>query len=324
MKMYSILKYSVFIVFLSALLGVHCQKDVEFFRAYPPSVTEIRQTLAQVPDPTTRSLFTLQNLRRDTVLTTSGGLRLILSDPESLFQDALSGAPVSCSACANLTLEVIEVVKKGDMLARELPAATQQGDPLECAFMVFLKFSCDGQEIKPRADRSVRIQVPAALPAADLLLWQGSANGAELAAWGLAPDSADILPAEWPAAGNPVAGYELAAKNAGWLCAGKIQTGQRTNYCVQMPPGFNAENSQVFLLLKNSRSVFRLQPNTDNNLFCVDGAPAGVPVQLITISKLGAQFLLGNADTPMDVNSKVIVTPKYATPAEIIQLIKNL
>jgi hypothetical protein len=208
--------------------------------------------------------------------------------------------------------------------ARELHAATQQGDPLECAFMVFLKFSCDGKEIKPRADRSVKIQVPAAPPVADLLLWQGSANDTQLAAWDLAPDSADILTAEWPAAGNPVSGYELVVKNTGWLCAGKIQTGQRTNYCVQMPPGFDAENSQVFLLLKNSRSVFHLQPNTDNNLFCVDGAPAGLPVQLITISKLGAQFLLGNADTQMDVNSKVIVTPKYATPAEIIQLIKNL
>jgi hypothetical protein len=322
--MNSKLKYSVFIVFLSALLGVHCRKDVEFFRAYPSSVTEIRQTLAQVPDPTTRSLFALQNLRKDTVLTTAGGLRLILSDTESLFQDALSGASVSCSACANLTLEVIEVMKKGDMLARELPAATQQGDPLECAFMVFLKFSCDGKEIKPRADRSVKIQVPAAPPVADLLLWQGSANDTQLAAWDLAPDSADILTAEWPAAGNPVSGYELVVKNTGWLCAGKIQAGQRTNYCVQMPPGFDAENSRVFLLMKNSRSVFRLQPNTDNNLFCVDGAPAGLPVQLITISKLGTQFLLGNADPQTDVHSKVVVTPKYATPAEIIQLIKNL
>jgi hypothetical protein len=322
--MYSKFTYSVFIAFLCALLGVQCYKDVEYFRAYPPSVTEIRQTLAQVPDPTTRSVFTLQNLRKDTVLTTAGGLRLILGDTESLFEEALSGAPVPCSACAGLTLEVIEVLEKGDMLARELPVATQQGDPLECAFMVFLKFSCDGKEIKPRAGRSVKIQVPAALPATGLSLWQGSANGTELAEWVLAPDSADIYTAEWPTGSNPVSGYELVAQNTGWLCAGKIQSGQRTNYCAQMPPGFDAENSQVFLLLKNSRAVFRLQPNTDNNLFCVDGVPAGLPVQLITISKLGAQFLLGNTDAQADANSKVVVTPKYATPAEIIQLIKNL
>ncbi|MGI9158513.1 MAG: hypothetical protein ACR2K1_02040 [Saprospiraceae bacterium] len=322
--MYSKLTYSIFIAFLCALLGVQCRKDVEYFRAYPPSVTEIRQTLAQVPDPATRSVFALQNLRRDTVLTTAGGLRLILNDTESLFEEALSGAPIPCSACVGLTLEVIEVLEKGDMLARELPAATQQGDPLECAFMVFLRFSCDGKEIKPRAGRSVKIQVPAALPTAGLSLWQGSANITELAEWGLASDSADIYTAEWPAGGSPVSGYELVAKNTGWLCAGKIQSGQRTNYCAQMPPGFDAENSQVFLLLKNSRSVFRLQPNTDNNLFCVEGVPAGLPVQLITISKLGAQFLLGNTDAQTDANSKVVVTPKYATPAEIIQLIKNL
>lgn len=323
--MYSNLKHSVFIAFLCALTGAQCRKDVEFFRAYPPSVTEIRQMLAQVPEPTTRSVFLLQNLRKDTVLTTAGGLRLILSDTESLFQDAASGLVVPCSACANLTLEIIEVLDKGDMLARELPAATQQGEPLECAFMFFLKFYCDGKEIKPRPGRSVKIQVPTEQAVSGLSLWQGGANNStEPAYWALAPDSSDIYTAEWSASGNLVSGYALIAKNTGWLCTGKILAGQRTNYCAEMPPGFDADNSQVFLLLKNNRSVFRLQPNTDNNLFCVEGVPAGFPVQLITISKLGTQFLLGNADVQTDANSKVAVTPKYATPAEIIQLIKNL
>jgi hypothetical protein len=312
-------------VLLSTLAGaLGCRKDVDVFRPYPPSVDDIRLTLAQVPDPATRTVFTLNALDRDTVLMTAGGIRIFLTDTEFLFEDALSGAPVPCSSCVTLQAEVIEVMEKGDILARELPSATIQDEPIECAFIVYVKIYCNGRELKPRQDRYVKVQVPASGLLPGLSLWEGVGANGKLTGWSAAANASDVYWANWPIGNTQVTGYELIAKNLGWLSAAKVLSGQFTSFCIQMPPGFDAENSQAFLLLKDNNSVFPLLLDPDNEVFCVDGVPSGYPVQLITLSKLGNQFLLGNSESEIGTNSKVIVSPQQTTAPEIIQIIKNL
>jgi hypothetical protein len=190
--------------------------------------------------------------------------------------------------------------------------------------MVFVKLHCNGREIKPQAGRYVKVQIPAAELVSSLLLWQGAMDGNKLTGWAASTNPTDIYWAEWPAGGNQVSGYEIIAKDLGWLCAARVIPGTLTDFCIQMPPGFDAENSRAFLLLKNNNSVFSLQPNPDNGLFCVDGVPAGYPVQLITLSKLGQQFLLGNIESEIGTNSKVVVPPQQTGLSEIIQIIRNL
>jgi hypothetical protein len=318
-------KHITLFALLSTLAGIlGCRKDVDIFRPYLPSVDDIRLTLAQVPDPATRTVFTLNALSHDTVLTTASGLRVFLTDTEFLFKDAQSGLPAPCSSCSSLQAEVIEVIEKGDILARELPSSTFQEEPLECAFMVFIRIYCNGKELTPQQDRYVKIQVPAAGLIAGLSLWQGLEHNGKLANWAAAANAADVYWAEWPLGGMQVTGYELIAKELGWLSAAKVLSGQSTGFCVEMPPGFDAENSQAFLLLKNNHSVFPLQEDQDTGEFCVEGVPIGYPVQLITVSKLGNQFLLGNAESEIGANGKISVSPQQMSAPEIIQLLKNL
>jgi hypothetical protein len=319
-------RHSPFILYtlLSTLLGMlGCRTDVSQFRPYSASVADIRQSLAQVPDPATHSVFQLAGLDHDTILTTAGGVRVFLTDTEQLFQDE-AGTPVPCSTCTNLTVEVTEVIRKGDMVARGLPTSTTNQQPMESVSIVQLVVRCDNKLLNLYLDRYIKVQVPSDELKPNLGLWSGVMAGDSLTGWSQAPNTA-VAWADWPnGVGNTQTGYELITRQLGWLNAAALISDPTTQFCVSLPAGFDEENSQVFVLLKNNRSVFALSPGTHFGTFCLNSAPLGYPVQLITLTKLGDQFLLGNAQTEIGTNAVVNVQPLGTSEGEIIQFIKSL
>ncbi|MEZ4919691.1 MAG: hypothetical protein R2792_11380 [Saprospiraceae bacterium] len=312
-------------ILLSTLIGlVGCRKDTLQFIAYQPSVDDLNMTLAQVPAPSTHSIFDLDGLNQDTTLTTASGVRVTLIDTEQLFQNN-AGTPIPCSTCPDLRIEVIEVLKKGDILARKLPTRTMDHQALETVAMVNVRVFCNEVELNLLPNRNYNIQVPAADLQPNLELWTGVLSGDELVGWNPSPSTGAVGWGEWQDDnGAIVTGYDILTKDLGWNSACAPITEPSSSFCIEMPPGFDSENSQVFLVLTNSKSVFELEADPNSNSFCLDQAPIGYSVQLITLTKLGNQYLLGNVQSEIGTNSVVDLDPEESPELAIIQFLKSL
>lgn len=315
-----LLYVAVHLVLLTALSA--CRKDEEGFRVYPASAADLSAIWSQVPDPGRESSFSFSGFVPDTVLTTTDGTRIFLTDTENLFANGNTPAP--CSQCQELTIKVTEAIRRGDMISRGLYTKTTDGMLLESGGMVQLSVVCDGVGLNVLNGRNIKIQIPEPNQLGDLFVYEGDAPTDSLLGW--INTGEPVYLADWqvpPAV--TVKGYELIAVKTGWVQAAKPAPGPFSSFCVDLPDGgFSSANTKVFLSFKGIKSVVALTPNSTGDKFCIDNVPKGLPVKMITVSKLGDQYWLGNKDTEIGTDATVVVAPQPVTEQQIVNFLKLL
>lgn len=315
------IRFSYWPVMLLALLG--CRKDVEDFQPYAPSAQELGNLLAeQVPSPSTHTIFTFNNLATDQVLETASGARVFLIDTDNLFANAATSQPVLCSTCSDLKFEVTEVLDKRDIVARGLHTVGDSGILFESGGMVRVTAICNGQELTLLPNRTLKIQLPK----------NGTENGFWVFAQGAniqkpwSNSNQEVFEAEWPVAnGNTQTGYELLVSKLGWSASGRIISDPTSIFCVELPVGFADQNTLAYIVFKNLQIVAPLEFNLGQNNFCFPKAPVGFQVQLMAVSKLGAQYWLGKAQTEIGLsNTTYELGTQEMTEDAVINFVKGL
>ncbi len=307
---------------LLLLVFLGCRKDVEVFQPYAPSATELSALLSdRVPHSAAVSTFTLSNLASDKVLETSAGVQVFLVDTDQLFAKAGSGIPVPCSTCPDLKIEVTEVFKKGEILARGLHTISDSGWAFESAGMVQIKAQCNGQALELLPGRTLKVHLPSVNTSDDFWVFgQGSDTNK---AWktGFQP----VYEAEWPAAnGATQRGYELLLSELGWSAAGRFLEGPASSFCIQMPIGFGEQNTLSCVVFEDRQVVIPLQFDLGKNLFCFPLMPVGYLIQPIAVSKLGDQFYLGKAQTEVGTNAIFPLNTQIMTEEAVVNFVKGL
>ena len=295
-----ILTLSIRTLFIAlSLLCWACRQDVDELRPYPASQAELAQLLTQVPNAATQTTFLLGGLLPDTTLSTASGIRLHLTDPEALFAASGGGTPVPCSSCQQLKITLTEVTRKGDLLARKLPTVNADGAWLESIGAVRVEIYCDGQKLDLLPGRNLKIQIPALSTEADFQVFRAEMSGADVQYWN--NTNQPVYQAEWPIGNNQTQkGYEILATQTGWISGQKLlSTPTSSDFCVELGGQFAAENTQVYVVLKNDASVIALPalPDPAERRYCLSGAPEGYLVRIVTISKVGEQYWLGYMET---------------------------
>jgi hypothetical protein len=306
-----------------ALAGLwSCRKDEDTFTKYPVSNADFAPLLAQIPGPATKTTFILNNLDKDTLLSTPNGLRIVLTDTDNLFVDA-SGAPTTCSTCQQFRVEVTEVRRKSDMIARGVPTNSVAGSLLEGPVMVYITAQCNGQSWQLAPGRSVKIQVPEPIQVNTLKVFNASITNASFDGWS---DSGEpVYLADWfsPTLGETVYGYELLSGQLGWVFCAQAIDEPSTPFCVNLPGGFSSENTKVYMILKNNTAIAALVSDGDA-LFCFDQAPIGFQVRIVTVSQYAGQYWLGNKETEIGSNGKIGLEPSIKTEQEVLVFLKSL
>lgn len=325
LNMISIQRHIVLFVLLStfALAGVwSCRKDVNEFRPYPPTFTDLNPLLVQVPEPATTTVFILSGLVSDTVLTTPDGIQVFLTDTEHLFADA-DGTLVPSSSCQKLTLEVVEVLKKGDMVARGIPGVSTDDQLIESGGMVRINVFCDGTALQLFPGRNLKIHLPNADQFSDLSIFNGIVQNDTLRSWENTAQA--VYLADWisPSTGETILGYEIIASRIGWVNCGRFLNEPTSTLCVQLPDGFSELNTQAFIVFKNILVVAPLTPN-GNGQYCFANAPKGYPVKLVTVSELGDLYWLGNAETEIGTNATLSLAPQQTGELQVLNFLKGL
>lgn len=302
-----------------------CRNDVDEFRAYDNTADELNQLLAGIPEASTITVFNLKYLEKDTVLSTPSGVRIFLIDTETLFATE-SGAPVPCSACSNLRIEVTEALRKRDVMGRGIPTMTTTGEVLDHAGSLRIQVWCGTQALRLQAGRALKIQLPKNAPLGDdfkLAYGATNANG-QFTGFLLSPEPA--FKADWVLTNSQQqTGYELYPAQLGWIGCVKPLDGTPNPFCVTLPAEYIPQNTLVFLIFESNGAVITLKPEGPvESRYCLDKAPVGFPVRIVALSKRDGSYWLGNRDTEIGTNATITVEPVSTPEAQIIALLKSL
>jgi len=306
------------------LAGWSCRKDVEIFRPYDISVAEISLALQQVPAAQTQSVLVLNNREADTLFVTAGGVRIFLNHLDQLFSNA-AGVVVPCSTCPDFRLEVIEIQGKGDLIARNTGTVTTENRVLESDGILYLKATCNGQELQLTQGNLLKIQIPGTLPLIANQLFSNTSGTMDVFT-GWSGANHPVTAVEWQVSGTPPfqLGYQLLVPSLRWVCAGRMLEEPNSSYCVELPLGFSDQNTQVFMVFENMQSVVPLKYQAADFRFCAPFVPQGFPVQVVTVSKLGDQFWLGTKEDETGGTNTLSLQPQKMSEQQVIDFIKNL
>ncbi len=314
------LSYWPILVFLALW---SCRKDVEEFQPYAPTAQALENLLSEkVPSASTQVTFTLNYLSTDKMLETPKGTRIFLIDTDHLFADAVSGLPVLCSTCAELKIEVTEVMDKRDILARGLNTIGDSGTLFESVGMVGVKASCNGQALALLPDRTLKIQIPNNNQQSGFFVYNQVASTGTGLGW--TNSNQEVFDAEWPIPNGIQQGYELLVKNLGWAACGRPLTAPSSLFCIELPTGFADQNTLAYIIFKNQQVVVPLQFDLGQNKFCYPKASVGFQVQLVAVSKLGEQYWLGKAETEIGTNATFQLATQQITEAAVLNFVKSL
>jgi hypothetical protein len=317
-----ILLYKHTLLITLALAGVWgCRKDEEILTPYPNTLQDIKLLLKEVPGPTTKSVFNFKGAVKDTLLATSSGVRVLLADTEALFEDE-NKKPVPCSTCQSFSIEITEATQKSDFAAYGIPNATTDGSWFESIGAVRITANCDGKSLKLIPTRKLKIQFPSStLKNGQKLLVAQEING-HFKGWSSGADT--IYKADWFTNNTQVKGYELLSNTLGWISGGELKSGG-TSFCITMPDVYTPQNTVVFLSFKTSKTLLALQADQNGNFCFPSNIPSGSSVKVLTISKLGEQYLLFSQElTDIGSNTVLEAKPAERTAQDIIAAIKGL
>jgi hypothetical protein len=320
MRLRHLLLYTLLSTFTLAVAG-GCRKDVEEFRPYPITLGDIALLLGQVPEPATRTVFTMNGAFPDTTLRTASGVRVSLADTEALLEDEMN-SPVPCSTCPNLQIEITESLRKGDLLARGLATYDAEGQLFESSGAVRVTFNCGGKKLRVQGGRNIKVQIPAAAPKTDWLMftrlskdstvWQNTQQQAYAADW-LGPNA------------TTVKGYELITSTTDWVSAGRPLAAGSATFCADLPPNLNPQNTVVFMIFKKSRAVIQLDKVLSGQNFCAPNLPPSEQVRIVTVSKFGDDFWVSQLEDEIGLSTSVKpMTPTVMSEADILNLLRGL
>jgi len=287
-----------------ALLGWNCRKDVVEVRPYPVSKQELSAFLKEVPDPASTVTFNVNALNQDKIFETPGGMRLFFTDVDQLFSTTNTPTPFACSTCADLKIEITTATSRGDILARELPPTTTDKQLLESGGMVSLKVFCGNTELKLLPGRIIKIQFPAPDAKENMFVFAAKSDPNGFLGW--ENTGQEVFKADWPTISTPgaVKGYELIVSQLGWSnCARILTHADVSSFCTNLPPGYTGLNTQAYLVFENVLVLVPLEFDDSTHTFCFPNVPAGFPVRIVSVAKLGPQYWLGDKTTETGTNS---------------------
>jgi hypothetical protein len=328
--MFKLITYQRYFWIIGFLLTLSaCRKDKITLEPYDNSQGELDYFMSFVPETPTTTIFILQgeNLAKDTMLTTSNGVRVHIQDNDLLFTQE-NGTAQPCTACNNVQIAITEVLKTGDWISRKLPYVNTDSQLEKHIGAVKISVTCDGKLLKLAADRHLKVYIPAKDATGNYRVsytqtddkgtftpWEsGSPDAVFNATWSATPFTPDIYE-----------GFEILSKRLGWVSAlAPVDMASTGDFCVELPMQFDQDNTRVFAIFEAENTFAEMQPQLNTGVFCLDNAILNKPVRIFSISKAGNQYWLGEIKTISASDAGAQLTPVTSNEQAIIKFLRGL
>ncbi|MBX2873758.1 MAG: hypothetical protein KTR30_16705 [Saprospiraceae bacterium] len=280
----------LFLTIPLALLLLGCQKDQDVFIPYELGAEDLKGQVANLLDEIASTTETFQWEVNDAqTFFTRNGSRLAI--PANAFM-TLDGSE---TLEGQIELKIREVVHKGEMIKFQLPAQSS-GRLLETLSALHIEANLNGQPLALRTGISIDWDIPAEDFTGDFNLFYGLEENGLISEWagatevyvGQAPVRAiKILTQE----GASLNAYKAQPQQLGWWNCSRFAMSEvspeEMNFKVALPLHFNGQNSAVYLVFENRKTVVPLDWNDieHDGQFSSPLVPVGEDIIVVAIAK---------------------------------------
>ncbi|MGL4360502.1 MAG: hypothetical protein ACRCSM_08410 [Sediminibacterium sp.] len=246
---------------------------------------------------------------------------------------SMSGSPIT----DKVKLEINRLQTKGDIIRSLQFTTTDSRRILEVAGTFFIKASSGNQEVRIKqngafkirftdtADLKTNLSVFTAIESNPPPAWGIDS----LFSWNRNPDTTTVK--TWGstsgAQGYSNKGYEFLAKNFRWISIGRYidSSAARTKLSIILPPNYTNKNTIAFAVLRDKKSIIILRPDFLSRTFASADVPVNTAMTIVSISKIGDSFYLGNrAITDASSSVAFSITPDKKTAKQLIDFLNTL
>jgi hypothetical protein len=313
---------------LTALVFSSCVKEESsdgFFVAYPNADTVWQTSLTGRPVNTIDTLFTPPDAAAVSVATASndtahfGSNIAVRTTPGFCLQP--NGNPVQGS----VKIELLQFDRKGDFI--RYGKQTTSGDKILDKQTIFrVKVTQYYEPMILNSQAMVTIRYRTTLMSGHVSVFTGDTliNDPTNFSWEETTDAA--RPFDGVENGNVILGYDIPCSKLGWISFGKlIDNSTGAKLTVVQPVTCTNNNTAVYAVFKNQRTVLRLLPDLTSRTFFVNHLPAGSDLLLVSISKIGSALYLGTSSLVTGTNSSVVkMKTEAATKQQISDFLDGL
>jgi hypothetical protein len=93
---------------------------------------------------------------------------------------------------------------------------------------------------------------------------------------------------------------------------------------VILPPNFTNNNTSVYAVLKNEKTIVHLNGNPASKTFFAINIPTNKTLFLVSLTKIGEDLYLGTKEITPTQNSIQQLRPEKKTKAQIVQFLEQL
>lgn len=246
----------------------------------------------------------------------------------------LSGSNVGGVCSGIIKVEVTHLRKKGDMVRNAKPT-TSFGKILITGSAFNVRAFQNGIELGLAPGKEIKLSFKEPNPVNDMRVFYGVTNpGANQPAgtnphftWLQSTDSSRVIPfTRTDSLQNITRGYDLWSRKMNWINCDFFydSTQPKTRINTILSPNFTNNNTMVYAVFKNLRSVVMLNAEFSSRSFTTFNMPIGENITLVSISKIGDSFYLGKMETTVSAGLAATIQPERKSKAEIIQYLNSL
>jgi hypothetical protein len=311
------IRFNIFIICLGLVLITSCEKDVsQEFVAYNnnPLNDTVWATVLKDADPcntmigdltpaVVEATIDLSENRVDCKPGNTDSLKITFN--KDIFTSLENGVVTPVAPTGTAVVQVLRIRTSGDLIRMLRP--TQTGHTLtEFGTGLFIRVMKDGKELSIKSGKNYQINLieTGAAPKVNMQRYLGSESIPAPAhnvydpnfTWKLDTD-VSYLNYFWENS-RPV-GYALTVNKLRWVTAQRptatSSPNSRSRVTVYFSPSFTNKNTNVYAVFVGQKSVVKLDFDYASRSFRTDLLPYGFAYRLVSISKIGNNFYLGDA-----------------------------
>lgn len=208
--------------------------------------------------------------------------------------------------CDQVRIEIIELDKKRDYLVHEA-STISDGELLVSAGAYHVAAYAKGKPLKLAPGHLACFWLPSPTLDPEMKLFYGerTISGFNWTPSDLRSGFASITPGQWQYndTTDVIVGYQCFSERLDWINVDKfVQAGSRNPVCIKLDEAFTSENTVVFAVLKDEKSILKTKYSA-NDGFCLTNIPVGSEVLFIGIRKSGAnQYEMASEFTTIEKN----------------------
>jgi len=230
-----------------------------------------------------------------------------------------------------VTVDVLDT--RGEILAGGLPTLSE-GKLLESRMQCRIQVLDGDQPVRLAEGKSISLHVDDPDPRERMELFYGGPDQ-WIQADGDTGSWSNVMAADWylPLYGGGFEsgfGYECLTDSLDWVGIGvffQVPENQLSHACIELPEEYNAGNTVVYLVLKDYKSLLRLEDDPGSSRFCdpYSAAPAGFRATFVVLAQFGSDdYRFAARDAILATDHVQYIEPLKTPYEEILQYLAGL